>query len=316
VTAMTTGKVALVLESDEVEDEATMPTDVTVPKTFVVASVGVTCTCWPRLIDARSLLPTVALTTQEDVEITVTSALEVLAPVVVDPVDPVDPVEPVEPVEPLPTVSPLLTSTSATVPVTVERSVPSDSDFLAALRLLFACATWAFADASDRLVVLDEDSADVSASSAEDRLAFATVTAATRSVVPTVASACPFVTLSPTATFTFVTVPLTANDRSASCADAIVPVVETVWLTVVDDTVDSVVVELPDPEEDLVVAQATPPPTQTSTANAAATMTVRRRPRGTRGVDAIVSLFIVRRPRHGRDERIVGGRPGDEVARG
>ena len=52
------------------------------------------------------------------------------------------------------------------------------------------------------------------------------------------------VTLSPTATRTEVTVPLTAKLRSASCAGSIVPVVETLWLTVDVATVTVVVVEV------------------------------------------------------------------------
>ncbi len=53
-----------------------MPTDFTVPKTRVVASVGVIWACRPFLTEARSALPTVALTTQDDVEITTMSPVE------------------------------------------------------------------------------------------------------------------------------------------------------------------------------------------------------------------------------------------------
>ena len=53
--------------------------------------------------------------------------------------------------------------------------------------------------------------------------------------------------------------PLTANDRSASLAGSMVPVVVTLWLTVEDETVAVVVVDV---GVDLprVAAHATPPP--------------------------------------------------------
>src|SRR4051794_9106641 len=205
VTAMTTGKVAL----DDVESEdATMPTDCTVPKTRVVESVGVIWACMPFLTEARSALPTLASTTQDVVEITTMSEVLSLLP------EPLPEPEPSpEPFE-LPTVSPLLIPTEATVPVTVERNVAFARSFRAAVKLLFACASWAFADAICRDDELEF--ADVKDSSAAVRLALARVTADRSSLAPTVASACPLVTLSPTATGTDVTVPLTAKLRSAS----------------------------------------------------------------------------------------------------
>ncbi len=174
----------------------------------------------------------------------------------------------------LPTLSPVLMFTAATVPVIVERSVPSARSALAALRLLLASATCASADAT--WLEDDPDSAEVSASSAAVRLAWARVTCADRSLVPTRARACPLRTLSPTETGTAVTVPLTAKDRSASCAGSMVPVVLTLWLTVEVDTV-TVVVVAAGAEEPRVAAQATPPPAQSSTTRAPATAQ-RRRP--------------------------------------
>ena len=84
---MTTGKVAL----DELELlDATMPTESTVPKTLVVEPVGVIWACRPFLIEARSALPTVASTTQDEVEMTTMSS-ELL-----------EPLEAFDPAEPLP----------------------------------------------------------------------------------------------------------------------------------------------------------------------------------------------------------------------
>src|SRR5690242_20671749 len=72
VTATVTGNSALPLE----DDEATMPTDCTTPKTGLVDPVGVISASKPDFSCARSVLPTVALTIQLSVEITVTCALE------------------------------------------------------------------------------------------------------------------------------------------------------------------------------------------------------------------------------------------------
>ena len=191
---------------------------------------------------------------------------------------------------PDPTESPTLTPTEATVPVIVERSAPSARSVLAALRLLLAWATCACADAI--WAEEEPDSAEVSESSAAVRLASARVTADFRSVVPTRARTWPLVTFWPTDTGTEVTVPLTAKDRSASCAGSIVPVVVTLWLTVEDDTVALVVVvvgaDLP-----LVAAHATPPPAQIRTTSATRTAHWRRpRTRGIRNRPAIVHLSV------------------------
>ena len=68
VTAMVTGKAAV-----PEEDDATMPTEATVPKTLVALPVGVISAWSPFLREARSALPTDASTTHELVEMTTTS---------------------------------------------------------------------------------------------------------------------------------------------------------------------------------------------------------------------------------------------------
>ena len=73
-------------------------------------------------------------------------------------------------------------------------------------------------------------SACSSVSRAEARLASASVTASFRSPVPIVASVSPALTVSPTFTFTEVTVPLAGNDTSAFLTRASVPLPDSVWL--------------------------------------------------------------------------------------
>src|SRR5450756_1777208 len=72
VTAMVTGKLALPPD----DEEATIPTVLTVPKILVVLPVGVISACRPFFRWGRSALPTLAWTTHEVVEITTIWALE------------------------------------------------------------------------------------------------------------------------------------------------------------------------------------------------------------------------------------------------
>jgi hypothetical protein len=100
-----------------------MPTDFTVPKTFVTLPEGVISACKPLFSWGRSALPTLAVTTHEVVEITtiwaVDEDVEALAegddapaPAEEEPADADD--EPAEAVPP--TLSPTATLTCATVP--------------------------------------------------------------------------------------------------------------------------------------------------------------------------------------------------------
>src|SRR5450759_4057021 len=72
VTEMVTGKLALPLE----DEEATMPMDLTVPKTFAALPVGVISACIPFVRWGRYSLPTLASTTHEVVEMTTIWARE------------------------------------------------------------------------------------------------------------------------------------------------------------------------------------------------------------------------------------------------
>ena len=114
VTMMVTGKLALPLD----DEEATIPTDLTVPKILVVLPVGVISACRPFLSLGRSSLPTLAWTTHEVVEMTTIWAVEE------DEEDPeaADEEAPAEeddaPAdEAFPTLSPIAMLTCATVPV-------------------------------------------------------------------------------------------------------------------------------------------------------------------------------------------------------
>ncbi len=91
VTAMVTGKLALPPD----DEEATIPTVLTVPKILVVLPVGVISTCRPFFSWGRSALPTLAWTTHAFVEITMIWALDEAA---------------------FPTLSPVAMLTCATVP--------------------------------------------------------------------------------------------------------------------------------------------------------------------------------------------------------
>ena len=246
VTVIVTGNSALPLE----DDDATMPTDCTTPKTGLVEPVGVISASRPDLSCARSVLPTVAFTIQLSVEMTVICALELpefedelldaaaakadelFEPLPEPPPEPLEPVDPLPPLPPLPpllpdplTASPVATLTAATVPAIGEVRLASASDSCALESLLVAEATWACAAAY--WAVSELEVAD-SVAFAASRLACAESTDACRSDGSTVANTCPAVTLLPTCAETDVTVPETANDRSASCAGSIVPLAVTV----------------------------------------------------------------------------------------
>ena len=110
------------------------------PKTLVLLPVGVISACRPFLSEARSALPTEALTSQEPVEITTRTltgrgrraalcpAASAEAPLAEPPLVAPEPA-------PDPTVSPTLSPTEATVPLMGERSVPSARDAFASASL-------------------------------------------------------------------------------------------------------------------------------------------------------------------------------------
>ena len=125
------------------------------------------------------------------------------------------------------TCSSTVRSTEATVPVIVARRVAESRSSWAWLRADFAAATAALSDES----WVEEASASTSSSycaSAASSWACAEVSAASSELVSRVASRSPLTTLSPAATYTFVTRPLTAKSRSASRVGSSVPVAATV----------------------------------------------------------------------------------------
>lgn len=146
VTAIFTGKVAVV----ELEAEATIPTDLARPNTFVVLPLGVIWACRPFFTEARSALPTVALTVQLLVEITTIPAVELELLELVPPADAPELPEPpvllppapldAFPVE-LPTESPVAMVTAATVPLIGEV-------MLAEVSACLAETSWAVAEAT------------------------------------------------------------------------------------------------------------------------------------------------------------------------
>jgi hypothetical protein len=195
--------------------------------------VGVICACRPFFSCARSALPTLALTTQAFVLMTVITLLVDVLVVVLPPVAPPPPPEaaapeplPPEPDEPdEPTVSPMLIPTAATTPL-------NGAVNEAAARLSCAVAScdcaWASCASADVIWVAVPPETSATCCSAAVTAAVAVLTAEVNVVVPTVASTAPLFTVCPTVAATVVTVPLTVKLRSARCFGWIVPVVATV----------------------------------------------------------------------------------------
>ena len=140
------------------------------------------------------------------------------------------PVDDPEVLDPPVTVSPTPTFTAATVPAIDAVSVAWPSASCAAVTLLWAEVTWALAEAI--WPAFAAAVAAVSCAWAAVSCCCARVTAACRLVGSMAASIWPAVTVSPTLTPTEVTLPLCANVRLAWLAGSIVPVAETVSLTV------------------------------------------------------------------------------------
>ena len=136
---MVTGKLALPLE----DEEATIPTDLTVPKTLVVLPVGVISACRPFFSWGRSALPTLASTTHEVVEMTTIWAVEEDEEAPEAPELPEVPEAPEVP----PTLSPVAMLTCATVPAMGEVIVAAARAVCASVSLLCAAASCAWVEA-------------------------------------------------------------------------------------------------------------------------------------------------------------------------
>src|SRR4029078_1270398 len=108
------------------DEEAMMPTDLTVPKTLAVRPVGVISACSPFLSLGMSALPTLASTTHECVEMTTICAV----------------------VEVSPTLSPAAMLTCATVPAMGEVIVAAARAVPASVSLPCAEASCALAEAT------------------------------------------------------------------------------------------------------------------------------------------------------------------------
>jgi len=132
---MVTGKLAL-----PEDEEATMPTDLTVPKTLVVLPVGVISACRPFFSWGRSALVTLASTTHEVVEMTMTWAVEEAPDELEAPEAPEELDDPPELEEP-PVLSPTAMFTCATVPAIGEVIAASARAVCASVSLLLAAAT-------------------------------------------------------------------------------------------------------------------------------------------------------------------------------